>query len=92
MDVTKASKMLADHQKWRREYFPLGHVQEDEIKDEIAAKKYFLQGRDRQGRPLSLFVGAKHFASKNLDQYKRELNHTNPNHAFLHELFYCNAY
>lgn len=74
MDVTKGSKLFADHQKWRREYFPLGHAQEEEIKDEIAGQKYFIQGHDKNGRPLSVFLGAKHLAtgSKNLEQYKRE--------------------
>ena len=74
MDVTKGSKLFADHQKWRREYFPLGHAQESEIQDEIACQKYFLQGHDKLGRPLSVFLGANHFAtsSKNLEQYKRK--------------------
>jgi hypothetical protein len=74
MDVTKASKLFAEHQKWRREYFPLGHAQEREIQDEIAGQKYFIQGHDKKGRPLSIFFGAKHFAttSKNREQYKRE--------------------
>lgn len=72
MDVSKSAKLFADHQKWRREYFPLGHAQEGEIKDEIAARKYFMQGRDKQGRPLCVFLGANESCSKNIDQYKRE--------------------
>lgn len=78
MDVTKGAKMFADHQKWRREYFPLGHAQEGEIKDEIAGRKYFIQGHDKAGRPLSVFLGAKHIpsGSKNLEQYKRECSVT----------------
>jgi len=71
MDVTKSAKMFVDHQKWRREYFPLGHVQEDEIKDEIAAKKFYMQGRDRQGRPLGLFVAKRHSSSKSLEPFKK---------------------
>jgi len=82
MDVPKAAKLFADHQKWRREYFPLGHVQEDEIKDEIAAKKFFMQGRDRQGHPLSLFIGARHFSSKNIDQFKSEFPYY-PSHIII---------
>lgn len=74
MDVKKASKMFAQHQKWRREYFPLGHAQEDEIKDEIAANKFFIQGHDRTGRPLSFWYGARHFGGGNLEQYKSKLN------------------
>jgi hypothetical protein len=77
MDVTKASKLFAEHQKWRREYFPLGHAQEREIQDEIAGQKYFIQGHDKKGRPLSIFFGAKHFAttSKNREQYKRAVTY-----------------
>lgn len=75
MDVKKASKMFAQHQKWRREYFPLGHAQEDEIKDEIAANKFFIQGHDRTGRPLSFWYGARHFGGGNLEQYKRGITY-----------------
>jgi hypothetical protein len=71
MDVTKSAKLFADHQKWRRDYFPHGHVQASDIPNEIAAKKFFIQGYDRQGRPLSLFVGNKHFITKSIEDFKK---------------------
>lgn len=76
MSVTKASKMFAEHQKWRREYFPsgLGYAQEDEIRDELDAEKFFIQGHDKLGRPIALVFAAKHISSgkKNVDKYKRD--------------------
>lgn len=74
MSVPKASKMFAEHQKWRREYFPsgLGYAQEEEIRDELAAEKFFIQGHDKVGRPIALVFAAKHISSKkNVDKYKR---------------------
>lgn len=72
--MSKASKMFAKHQKWRREYFPsgLGYAQEDEIRDELAADKFFIQGQDNLGRPIALVFAAKHISSKkNVDKYER---------------------
>lgn len=75
MSVSKASKMFAEHQKWRREYFPsgLGYAQEDEIRGELDAEKFFIQGHDKIGRPIALVFAAKHISSgkKNVDKYKR---------------------
>lgn len=66
--------MFAEHQKWRREYFPQGHAQEDEIKDELTAGKFFMQGHDRKGRPIALLLGAKHVSSKKtIERQKRRL-------------------
>ena len=75
MSVSKASRMFAEHQKWRREYFgALGYAQEDEIRDELNADKFFVQGHDKLGRPIALVFAAKHISSKkNVEKYKREL-------------------
>jgi len=78
MSLSKASKMFAEHQKWRREYFPsgLGYAQEDEIRDELAADKFFIQGQDKVGRPIALVFAAKHISSKkNADKYKRAITY-----------------
>jgi hypothetical protein len=76
MSVSKASKMFAEHQKWRREYFPLGHAQEDEIRDELNAEKFFIQGHDKLGRPIALVFAAKHISSKkNAEKYKRAVTY-----------------
>jgi hypothetical protein len=73
MSVSKASKMFAEHQKWQREYFPLGHAQEDEIRDELNTEKFFIQGHDKLGRPIALVFAAKHISSKkNVEKYKCE--------------------
>ncbi|KAG0567364.1 hypothetical protein KC19_7G129700 [Ceratodon purpureus] len=76
MSVSKASKMFAEHQKWRREYFPLGCAQEDEIRDELNAEKFFIQGHDKLGRPIALVFAAKHVSSKkNVEKYKRAITY-----------------
>uniref|UniRef100_A0A7I4ESF5 CRAL-TRIO domain-containing protein n=1 Tax=Physcomitrium patens TaxID=3218 RepID=A0A7I4ESF5_PHYPA len=76
MCVPKACKMFAEHQKWRREYFPQGHAQEDEIKDELTAGKFFMQGHDRKGRPIALLLGAKHVSSKKtIERQKQALSY-----------------
>jgi hypothetical protein len=78
MNVSKASKMFAEHQKWRREYFTsgLGYAQEDEIRDELAADEFFIQGHDKAGRPIAVVFGAKHISSKkSVDKFKRAITY-----------------
>lgn len=76
MSVSRASKMFAEHQRWRREYFPLGYAQEDEIRDELNAEKFFIQGHDKLGRPIALVFAAKHISSKkNVEKYKRAITY-----------------
>lgn len=72
LDIDKASAMLLKYLKWRREIMPNGFISEEEVKNELAQKKFFAQGFDKKGRPLGVLLGAKHYSSKrNLEEFKR---------------------
>ncbi|KIY95497.1 hypothetical protein MNEG_12466 [Monoraphidium neglectum] len=60
-DPAKAGRDLAAHAAWRAEFVPGGRIQEAEVANEIAQGKVFLQGPDRNGRGISIFIGGKHF-------------------------------
>ncbi|CAK9863283.1 unnamed protein product [Sphagnum jensenii] len=71
--VEKAGKMFAEHQKWRRTFVPLGYIPEEEVKNELEAKKVFLQGHDKVGRSLGVILACKHDAYKrNYEEFKRK--------------------
>jgi len=72
--LPKAVKMFVDHQKWRRSFVPLGHIPQEQIKNELEAEKVFLQGNDKNGRPVVVILAAKHDANKRkFDEFKRYL-------------------
>lgn len=47
-------------QKWRQEFVPHGYIRDEDIANELAAEKLYLQGFDKLGRPLSLTMVRKH--------------------------------
>ncbi|PIN07103.1 Phosphatidylinositol transfer protein PDR16 [Handroanthus impetiginosus] len=74
LDVEKASSMFMKYLTWRRAFVPTGSISESEITNEIAQNKMFMQGKDKQGRPIAVVLGARHFASKgSIDEFKRFL-------------------
>lgn len=74
LDVEKASAMLVRCLSWRRTFVPNCFVSESEVPNEIAQNKMFLQGNDKQGRPISVVYGSRHFSRKGgLDEFKRFL-------------------
>ncbi|GJM97257.1 hypothetical protein PR202_ga14170 [Eleusine coracana subsp. coracana] len=71
-NVGKACAMLVKYVKWKRTAKPNGFISEEEVANEIPKDKLFLQGYDKQGRPLIYGFGAKHYPSKrDLDEFKR---------------------
>ncbi|PIA32848.1 hypothetical protein AQUCO_04300048v1 [Aquilegia coerulea] len=64
LNVEKASAMFLKYLKWRRTFIPNGSISESEIPNELAQKKVFLQGHDKEGRPVEVVFGAKHFPNK----------------------------
>lgn len=71
----RAAQAIKDHAVWRSSRFPLGRITpvnipvtvvyififlQDEIKNELAAKKMYIQGLDREGRAVAIFLSAKH--------------------------------
>ncbi|KAL0342201.1 UNVERIFIED_CONTAM: hypothetical protein Scaly_1882700 [Sesamum calycinum] len=74
LDVEKASAMFLKYSEWRRTFVPKGYMSESEIRDEIAQKKMFMQGRDKQGRPIAVVFASRHFAAKGgVDEFRRFL-------------------
>ncbi|MFX9848059.1 SEC14 family lipid-binding protein, partial [Acinetobacter baumannii] len=72
LDVEKASAMFLKYIKWRRTFVPKGSIPTSEISNEIAQNKMFMQGCDKQGRPIAIVLGARHFACKGgVDEFKR---------------------
>ncbi|KAK6153824.1 hypothetical protein DH2020_013463 [Rehmannia glutinosa] len=72
LDVDKASAMLMKYLKWRQKFVPNGYISVSEITNQIAHNKMFMQGTDKEGCPVSVIIGAKHFPSKGgTDELKR---------------------
>lgn len=75
-DIDKASAMFLKYLTWKRSFVPKGYISEQEIPNEIAQNKQFMQGSDKQGRPITVLLGSKHFYNKKggVDELKRMLN------------------
>ncbi|XP_060205362.1 uncharacterized protein LOC132633146 [Lycium barbarum] len=73
LDVDKASAMLLKYLKWKKSFVPNGFISPSEIPNEIAHNKMFLQGVDKQGRPIAVVFGGRHMQNKlgGLDEFKR---------------------
>ena len=72
LDIGKASSMLLRYLKWRREFVPNGSISLLETPNEVAQNKMFLQGSDKNGRPITVILGARHFQRKGgLEEFKR---------------------
>ncbi|XP_039133007.1 SEC14-like protein 2 [Dioscorea cayenensis subsp. rotundata] len=69
-DIEKASAFFLKYLKWRRETVPNGFISESEIHNELAQKKAFIQGYDKIGRPIGVFIGSKHYKN-DLNENKR---------------------
>lgn len=65
--------MLVKYLQWKREVKPSGRaIADEEVRGELAQEKLYMQGYDRQGRPLVYGFGARHFpARRDLDEFKR---------------------
>lgn len=64
--------MLLRYLKWRREFVPNSSISLLETPNEVAQNKMFLQGSDKNGRPITVILGARHFQSKGgLEEFKR---------------------
>ncbi|XP_029116776.1 sec14 cytosolic factor isoform X2 [Elaeis guineensis] len=71
MDPQKAAKMFVQWQKWRAAFVPNGFIPESQIPDELEARKTYLQGLSKDGYPVLIFKGSRHFACKDHLQCKR---------------------
>ncbi|KAM6589775.1 hypothetical protein CsatA_012380 [Cannabis sativa] len=74
MDVEKASQMFLKYLSWRHSFMPPngGCFTNSDVATDIAHNKVFMQGHDKQGRPLLLVYGGRH-KQHNPDHLKRKM-------------------
>ncbi|KAA8532482.1 hypothetical protein F0562_032518 [Nyssa sinensis] len=75
MDSDKAAKMFVQWQKWRAKLVPLGFIPDSDVPDELEARKIYLQGLSKNGYPVMIVKGSKHFPSKDQLQFKKYVVH-----------------
>uniref|UniRef100_A0A161ZKC5 CRAL-TRIO domain-containing protein n=1 Tax=Daucus carota subsp. sativus TaxID=79200 RepID=A0A161ZKC5_DAUCS len=75
MDPNKAAKMFVQWQKWRSSFVPSGSIPASEVPDELEAQKVYLQGLSRNGSPVVVIKGNKHFPPKDVPQFKKFVVH-----------------
>lgn len=56
--------MFVKYLKWKQTFMPKGYISESEISNHLAQNKQFLQGVDKQGRPITVIFGGRHFPRK----------------------------
>ncbi|XAR63684.1 hypothetical protein NMG60_11023710 [Bertholletia excelsa] len=75
MNPEKAAKMFVQWQKWRAKMVPSGFITESEVPDELEARKIYLQGLSKDGYPVMVVRGSKHFPAKDQVQFKKFVVH-----------------
>ncbi|KAG9148381.1 hypothetical protein Leryth_023885, partial [Lithospermum erythrorhizon] len=73
LDIDKASTMFLKYFKWRQTFVPNGSFSKSEVPNEIAHNKVFIQGEDKQGRPIAVLYGGRHIQNKigGVDELRR---------------------
>ncbi|EIE25944.1 CRAL/TRIO domain-containing protein [Coccomyxa subellipsoidea C-169] len=85
-NVPKAEKRLREHAEWRKVFFLNGSISEEEIKNELAAQKVFVQGCDKFGRGIIILLTARHSKStRDLDETKRLICYSLEQQIQLHD-------
>ncbi|KAH9329172.1 hypothetical protein KI387_001280, partial [Taxus chinensis] len=70
--VEKATQFFLKYLKWRRAFVPLGYIPESQVSNELEKKKIFIQGLDKQGRPIGVILAARHYPfDRDLEEFKR---------------------
>ncbi|XP_038713047.1 phosphatidylinositol transfer protein 3-like isoform X2 [Tripterygium wilfordii] len=64
LDIEKASALFLKYLSWKREFLPKGFIPESDIPNDLAQNKLFMQGFDKQGRPIVVGFGGRHRPSK----------------------------
>ncbi|KAH7286084.1 hypothetical protein KP509_33G057700 [Ceratopteris richardii] len=72
MHVDKAAKMFVQSHTWRTSFVPQGYIPIDHITSELNANKCALQGYSKEGYPLVIGFGAKHYPGESsLETFKK---------------------
>ncbi|CAL8470169.1 g9711 [Coccomyxa elongata] len=86
-NISKAEKRLREHATWRESFFPNGKLSEEDVKNELAARKVFVQGCDNSGRGIIVLLAARHSKStRDLDETKRFICYSLEQQIQLHDL------
>lgn len=72
----KAAKMFVQWQEWRASFVPSGSIPEDEVRDNLDDGKVFLGGLTKEGYPLIIVKGSKHYPTKDRLQFKKFVVHS----------------
>ncbi|KDP38125.1 hypothetical protein JCGZ_04768 [Jatropha curcas] len=75
MDPEKAAKMFVQWQKWRSAFVPNGFIPDSDVLDELQTRKVFLQNLTKEGYPVLIVKGSKHFPAKDHLQFKKFVVH-----------------
>ncbi|KAK6931650.1 CRAL-TRIO lipid binding domain [Dillenia turbinata] len=75
MDPDKAAKMFVEWRKWRASLVPNGFIAESEVRDELDARKIYLQGLSRDGYPVVIVRASLHYPAKDQLQFKKFVVH-----------------
>lgn len=72
LNIDEAAKAFPNHQEWEASFKPKGFISEIEIPNELNAKKSYMQGRDKQVRPLCVILARNHVYNKeDFDEFCR---------------------
>ncbi|KAL3144014.1 hypothetical protein ABBQ32_003820 [Trebouxia sp. C0010 RCD-2024] len=74
-DMDVAEEHIHVHAHWRQSFMPAGHIPEDQIVNELASNKVYLQGNDIQGRTVFVVL-AKQQEMGRADETKRFICYT----------------
>lgn len=70
LDIEKASNLFLKYLSWRRTFVPNGSISTSEIPNELTHNKLFMQGLDKNGRPIVVCFGGRH-KQNDLEEFKR---------------------
>ncbi|XP_041014353.1 phosphatidylinositol transfer protein 3-like [Juglans microcarpa x Juglans regia] len=75
LDIEKASNLFLKYLSWRQTFVPNGSIGVSEIPNELAHNKVFMQGLDKNGRPIVVIFGSRH-KQNNVEELKRFVVYT----------------
>ncbi|KAG9444506.1 hypothetical protein H6P81_015846 [Aristolochia fimbriata] len=75
MDPKAAAKMFVEWQKWRASFVPSGRIPENEVPDQLEARKAYLSGPTRDGHPILIILASNHFPPSDVLQFKKFVVH-----------------
>lgn len=75
LNMELAEEQIHIHAHWREAFMPAGHIAEDQVRNELASNKVFLQGCDSNGRTVFVVL-AKQQEKGRAEETKRFICYT----------------